>query len=923
MLPYRGMLSSLRDQNPGFGSATEDKTTEAPTLFRFGQAEFDSRAHELRVNGRVMAVEPKVLKVLGCLLARPGETLTKDELLEAAWTGRIVSESTLAKAVMKLRAVLGEEGNVIIRTVHGFGYRLGVPVEALSSDAPARFIPASGQIVPLRPNWRMVEALDADSRGMVWLAEHEKTRDRRVFKFASDGEMLTTLKREITLYRLLRDSLGPAAPVVQILDWNLDEPPYFTESEWVTDGDLSNWITSEATFAERVEAIAQACEAVAASHGLGVVHKDLKPANLLIRRLENGRLQILLADFGIGALSDRRAIEALGITQLGFSRTGTGASSSSGTPLYLAPEVIGGATPTQRSDIYALGVMLYQALVGDPRKPLAPGWERDIDDELLRGDIAAAADVDPERRLGDAAELARRLRTVEVRRAKLEADARARTEAVTLRDDLERARVRRRRLAGVSVLMLVMLTVVSVMALQMRLAQQQARFEADTAAAVNDFLIHDLLAQADPLVAGRRDVGVRELLDVAALHVGTRFADRPGSEAGVRLALGSAFRNLAEYESASRQLEAALKLANQSAEAARLRDPLALELAALNINRERYENVAPLIEPLLEHANPELAAQAALTLARADEKTGAYDRSLVRVEMVLSRIDGESALAASALGQKGVTLIAMGRYDEAVVVNRLYLQAKRRLFGDGDIRTLDALRSTGLSLYYAERFEEALETIEQAHQLALAVLGDRHDQTLVVAADIGLLYQELGQLERAETIMLEALDTRIELFGEDSRDARTLLNNLGVVYGEMGKRDAELDYVRRAWQAELRISGEAHPDTLVSAHNVARALRDSGRYAEAEPMQRQTLQTAIESLGADHPYVGIMTTVLADVLGQLGQLDEAEQRIDDAIEMLQTTLGAEHSMTERALSSRARIRSLREEEGGPTSATAK
>lgn len=897
---------------------SEEQTPSGETgpLYRFAEAEFDELAHELRVNGQVVTVEAKALGVLACLLARPAETLTKDELLEAGWPGRIVSEGTLTKAVMKLRAVLGDERQTLIRTVHGFGYRLAVPVERLSSDAPARFLPAPGQTVPFRANWRLVEALDPKRRGMVWLAEHAKTRQRRVFKFADGPDSLVTLKREITLYRLLHDSLGAAAPVVQIFDWNLDEPPYFTESEWIEGGDLEQWLGQQAVgLTLRLEAMAQICEAVAATHALGMVHKDLKPGNVLVRSAADHGIEIRLADFGIGALTDAAAIEALGITQLGFTRTRGAKDSSSGTPLYLAPEVIGGQVPTQRSDIYALGVMLYQAIVADPRKPLAPGWRRDVDDELLREDIAAAADVDPDRRLGSAGELGRRLRRLAERRAERAAEGAARDEAVRLKDALAQARVRRQRLAWASALLLVVLSVVSVLAAQMRTAQQSARVEADTATAVNDFLIHDLLAQANPLVAGRRDVGVREVLDAAAAQVGTRFAGRPGSEAGVRLALGSAYRNLAEYESAAQQLEAAEALANTQADAARFADPLALELAALRISQDRPGDARPLLEPLLDSMDEAVAAQAAITLARAEERAGDFEQSMRYLERVSARAEAGSPLAASALGQKGLTLIAMGRYGEAVEVNREHLAAKRRLYGSGDIRTLDALRSTALSLYYAERFDEALAVNQEAHRLAVDVLGPDHDQTLVVAADVALLHQELGDLVHAEALMRATLETRTALYGEDSRDARTLLNNLGVVYGELGQRELELDFLRRAWQADLRATGESHPDTLVASHNVGRALLRMGRHVEAESIQRRTAELALDALGPEHPYIGIMNYILAEILAHLGQFDEAEQRIADAISLLEATLGADNSFSQRARNAQATIRQLREQAG--------
>src|SRR3546814_11899439 len=90
---------------------------------------------------------------------------------------------------------------------------------------------------------------------------------------------------------------------------------------------------------------------------------------------------------------DAQRLHALGITRLGFTQT-VAALDTSGTPLYLAPEVLSGQPSTLQSDIYALGVMLYQAVVGDWNRPLAPGWERQVDDELLREDIAAAVDGD-------------------------------------------------------------------------------------------------------------------------------------------------------------------------------------------------------------------------------------------------------------------------------------------------------------------------------------------------------------------------------------------------------------------------------------------------------------------------------------------------------------------------------------------------
>ena len=132
------------------------------------------------------------------------------------------------------------------------------------------------------------------------------------------------------------------------------------------------------------------------------------------------RWQIKVADFGSGALADPTRLGALGITNLGFTETVTPDSLLTGTLAYLAPEVLAGHSPTISSDVYALGVMLYQLMVGDFRKPLSPGWEAGIDDPLLREDIAEAACGDPSRRLKSAAELVERLENLSARQSRAE-----------------------------------------------------------------------------------------------------------------------------------------------------------------------------------------------------------------------------------------------------------------------------------------------------------------------------------------------------------------------------------------------------------------------------------------------------------------------------------------------------------------------
>src|ERR1700733_3010061 len=152
-----------------------------------------------------------------------------------------------------------------------------------------------------------------------------------------------------------------------------------------------------------------------------VLHKDLKPANILVKPHSDGAWEVKVADFGSAALIDPARLEALGITNLGLTSTATAQPTFlTGTLMHSAPEVLSGQQPTTAADVYALGMMLYQIVAGDFLKPLAPGWEANIDDPLLREDIAEAACGGPSRRIKSAAELTDRLSSPRRRRAQCE-----------------------------------------------------------------------------------------------------------------------------------------------------------------------------------------------------------------------------------------------------------------------------------------------------------------------------------------------------------------------------------------------------------------------------------------------------------------------------------------------------------------------
>jgi formylglycine-generating enzyme required for sulfatase activity/dienelactone hydrolase len=209
-----------------------------------------------------------------------------------------------------------------------------------------------------------------------------------------------------------------------VIDWEFEQPPYFLETEYSEAGDLVQWGRQQGgidkvALATRVDVVAQIADALTAAHSAGVLHKDLKPANVLIREDAGGGPRVCLSDFGIGLVTSREALDVPGVTMAGLTEALLSSSETgAGTRLYMAPEVMEGRLATPLSDVYSLGVILYQIVAGDFSRALGSGWERDIDDPLLREDIAACVDRDPNERIAGPAELAARLRALPERRAR-------------------------------------------------------------------------------------------------------------------------------------------------------------------------------------------------------------------------------------------------------------------------------------------------------------------------------------------------------------------------------------------------------------------------------------------------------------------------------------------------------------------------
>ena len=758
-----------------------------------------------------------------CLRRRTaGETLTDKEVLAAhpdlpELESALQSLELIRSAVERGREESRHRNRSQGETASGISFRL--PADAFTG-------------------YENVEAVHHGGQAVVYRARQIATGRDVAIKVMKEGPFggpadRVRFEREIQILGQLRH-----ANIITIHDTGEAAGHFFFTMDFVDGPPLSEYVeTAGLGLRAMLTLFGKVCDAVNAAHLRGVIHRDIKPSNIRV----NSAGEPIVLDFGLAKLTTPEPDTA--------AMTVTG--QFVGSMPWAAPEQAEGnpADIDVRTDVYALGVVLFQLLTGrfpyditgtmrevlqriaaaEPRRPSLIDARIDNEVETI---VLKCLTKERERRYQTAGELARDLRHY---LAGEPIEAKRDSVTYMLRKSLRRYRVPLV-ISTAFVLVIVAALIASLtfwgQAVAQRNHAEAARDTADEqrriavaaaakAAAVNTFL-QEMLAAVDPTGPLGSDVTVRAVLDQAARDVDAgSLTDQHALEADVRLTIGRMYAELGLYAAAEPHLRSALAI------------------------RESQSDTQP----------------------------------------------GELADCLSALGD---LLRRAGRFDEAQEFLARALQVRTDAFGSSSVLVADSLADIAAVLSEKGEFDTAEQNLRDALSVYRGSADDATPQIAAALTNLADLFNQRGDYATAEPLYEEALTMRRQALGEDHLYVAANLNNLAVLLLEQ-ERTAEAEpLLREALRIrELRL-GDSHPSVATSMANLASCLRKQKKFEAAEKLSREALEIQRAVLPPAHPDLGAALGNLATVLCETNRFAEAEPLLHEAMEIERAALGDKH-----------------------------
>jgi serine/threonine protein kinase/uncharacterized protein (DUF2267 family) len=720
--------------------------------------------------------------------------------------------------------------------------------------------------------YRLIRELGVGGMGQVWLAEQTEPVQRNVaVKLIRAGMYDAAV---VQRFQSERQSLAlmdhPAIAKVFDAGATPAGQPYFA-MEYVDGLPITEYCDREKLgIRDRLELFIQVCQGVQHAHQKAIIHRDLKPSNVLVVEVD-GKPMPRIIDFGLAkATAPAMPGETL------FTQVGT----FLGTPGYISPEQ---ADPEvqdvdTRTDVYSLGVVLYELLTGflpfdttlwkkqrldevlrqlrdtDPQSPSTKvSSNRDTSTAraearstearqlvtLLRGDLdwitLKALEKDRERRYGTSSALAADLENYLQNRP---VEARPASAAYRVRKYVRRHAVAVAVASGAAILLIAF---AATQAVQLRRTTR----ERDRADRITEFMT-SMFKVADPSEARGNSITAREILDKSSNEIDTGLANDPQLQVRLMGTMGEVYTNLGLYSKAQKTLEGAVAAAHRLGDTS--------DASAFNS--------ANMLSYVMIQQGKSADAEKMLRETIDSEQRG---------------LGPEHPTTLTAKRFLAFALESEGRYDEAEKIQRGVLDGMRRTLGPENTETLLAMNEMANiaqdqgNLPEAERlYREAMETLRR-------VFGPENQVTLLATSNLANVLRDEGRRAEAEQMLRELLETKRRLLGPEHPQTLTVMHNLANVLTDLGRKEEAEKLFRQTVEIENRVRGPENPSTLSTVRSLAFLLHGEGLNAEAEKLQREVLQTGQRVFGPEHPFTLEVMGALAITLASEGKLDAAKK----------------------------------------------
>ena len=720
--------------------------------------------------------------------------------------------------------------------------------------------------------------------------------------------------------------------IARLLDGGLTEDgqPYFV-LEYVDGTPIDRYADEHGLDVDqRLRLFDQVCRAVTYAHANLVAHRDLKPSNILVT--EEGRVKLL--DFGIAkAITEEQDSEPM---------TQTGARMM--TPAYASPEQARGEPVNTSTDIYSLGVVLYELLTGlrpyevDPNNPLeaarvicekeperpstavtrdgtgrsagSTGDASTLDPDRLRRRLTGDLDViclkalrkEQERRYVTADEMGEDIRR---HLDDLPIQARAESSAYRFRKFVRRHRVG----VGVAAAMIVLVTaLVGFYTARLSQERDRAQREAEKAQRVSEFL-QEVFAVADPSESRGESVTAREILDAGAARLESDLADQPEILAEMLHVVANVYGGLGLYHRFLELEEKALSIRvglfgpdNVSAAISmndlgnayrRLADHAtadSLYRSALAVRRRLGEEVSIDVAIVLNNLGLSLEEQGNYALAES-----LHTESLAIRHAVLEPGDVELAVSLHNLAR---VKDRRGKYAEADSMYAEALELLRAAYGEVHPHVATSLRNRADTRRKMGDLAAAEDMYRQVVAIADSLFEPGHTRSASYRSALGRLLVDKGQYEEAEGLLLEALGAQRQALGSEHPMTLAIEGRLSLLYMETGRYEAADSLRQRNLRLNLDRFGPKHPRIAADLYRLGEIRLREGRFEEAAAYHREALDLRLELFGESHPRLAESLFGLGESLLGLERCDEAENMLRRALKIQVEFLGEEHEDVE-------------------------